>query len=194
MFSQRLGGRSGTSGKIDGDRRAQPHQIPVVTDVSKGDQADAGNETIGLMAELERLASSLSFSFSFLLILSVMFVWRCFELANCSAMLPRFSAVTLMAWASMRASSRRRLGRDGGRCGEPSAGGGGHAEADFHARRSNDTHASTTDPDARLYRKGQGRRPALLHGTGLMENRHGLLVDACLTLAYGMANGWPRCT
>lgn len=55
MFSQRLGGRSGTSGKIDGDRRAQPHQIPVVTDVSKGDQADAGNETIGLMAELERL-------------------------------------------------------------------------------------------------------------------------------------------
>ena len=34
---------------------AQPHQLVVVTDVFKGDQADAGNDTIGLMAELERL-------------------------------------------------------------------------------------------------------------------------------------------
>jgi hypothetical protein len=44
--------------------------------------------------------------------------------------------------------------------GEPPAPGGGrNAEADFHGhKRSNDTHASTTDPDARLYRKGKGRR------------------------------------
>jgi transposase len=52
----------------------------------------------------------------------------------------------------------------------------------------NDTHASTTDPDARLYRKGKGKETKLCFiGHGLMENRHGLLVDACLTLADGHA-------
>ena len=51
-----------------------------------------------------------------------------------------------------------------------------------------DTHASTTDPDARLYRKGQGKETKLCFiGHGLMENRHGLLVDACVTLADGHA-------
>ena len=54
--------------------------------------------------------------------------------------------------------------------------------------RTNDTHASTTDPDARLYRKGKGKETKLCFiGHGLMENRHGLLVDACLTLADGHA-------
>jgi transposase len=64
-----------------------------------------------------------------------------------------------------------------------------NAEADFHGqKRSNDTHASTTDPDARLYRKGKGKETKLCFiGHGLMENRHGLLVDACLTLADGHA-------
>ena len=75
--------------------------------------------------------------------------------------------------------------------GEPPAEGGGgrNAEADFHGqKRSNETHASTTDPDARLYRKGQGKEAKLCFmGHGLMENRHGLLVDACLTLADGHA-------
>ncbi|TIX85561.1 MAG: transposase, partial [Mesorhizobium sp.] len=48
----------------------------------------------------------------------------------------------------------------------------------------NETHASTTDPDARLYRKGRGKeRKLCFMGHGLMENRHGLLVDACLTFA-----------
>jgi hypothetical protein len=52
----------------------------------------------------------------------------------------------------------------------------------------NDSHASTTDPDARLYRKGKGKETKLCFiGHGLMENRHGLLVDACLTLADGHA-------
>ena len=72
----------------------------------------------------------------------------------------------------------------------PAEGGGGrNAEADFHGqKRSNDTHASTTDPDARLYRKGQGKEAKLCFmGHGLMENRNGLLVDACLTLADGHA-------
>lgn len=63
--------------------------------------------------------------------------------------------------------------------------GGRNAEADFHGqKRSNDTHASTTDPDARLYRKGKRKETKLCFiGHGLMENCHGLLVDACLTLA-----------
>ncbi len=71
----------------------------------------------------------------------------------------------------------------------PSDGGGRNAEADFHGeRRSNETHASTTDPDARLYRKGKGKEAKLCFmGHGLMENRHGLLVDACLTEASGYA-------
>ncbi len=71
----------------------------------------------------------------------------------------------------------------------PAEGGGRNAEADFHGqKRSNETHASTTDPDARLYRKGQGKEAKLCFmGHGLMENRHGLLVDACLTLADGHA-------
>ncbi len=87
------------------------------------------------------------------------------------------------AWASMK-SFRPKDGFD-----EPPVGGGRNAEADFHGRkRSNETHASTTDPDARLYRKGQGKEAKLCFmGHGLMENRHGLLVDACLTLADGHA-------
>jgi len=89
------------------------------------------------------------------------------------------------AWASMK-SVKPRDGSD-----EPPAEGGGgrNAEADFHGqKRSNETHASTTDPDARLYRKGQGKEAKLCFmGHGLMENRHGLLIDACLTLADGHA-------
>ena len=46
----------------------------------------------------------------------------------------------------------------------PAQGGGRNAEANFHGqKRSNDTHASVTDPDARLYRKGKGRDEAVLH-------------------------------
>lgn len=61
--------------------------------------------------------------------------------------------------------------------------------ADFRGRkRSNDTHASTTDPDARLWRKGKGREAKLCFmGHSLMENRNGLLVDMRVTLATGHA-------
>jgi transposase len=64
-----------------------------------------------------------------------------------------------------------------------------NGEADFHGeRRTNDTHQSTTDPDARLYRKGAGREAKLgFIGHALMENRNGLVVDACLTRADGHA-------
>ena len=88
------------------------------------------------------------------------------------------------AWASMKSVKPK----DGS--GAPPAGGGGrNAEADFHGeKRTNATHASTTDPDARLYRKGKGKETKLCFmGHGLMENRHGLLVDACLTEAGGHA-------
>ena len=88
------------------------------------------------------------------------------------------------AWASMK-SFKPRDGSDE----PPASGGGRNAEADFHGqKRSNETHASTTDPDARLYRKGPGKEAKLCFiGHGLMENRSGLLVDACLTEADGHA-------
>ena len=88
------------------------------------------------------------------------------------------------AWAPLK-SFRPRDGSDD----EPPAGGGRNAEADFHGqKRRNETHASTTDPDARLYRKGPGKEARLCFiGHGLMENRSGLLVDACLTRADGHA-------
>jgi transposase len=73
------------------------------------------------------------------------------------------------AWASMKGVKPK----DGS--GEPSAQGGRrNAEADFHGqKRSNDRRASTTDPDARLYRKGKGKETKLCFiGHGLMENRH----------------------
>src|ERR687884_547682 len=55
-------------------------------------------------------------------------------------------------------------------------------------KRSNETHASTTDPEARLYRKGDGMEAKLCFmGHALMENRNGLIVDACVTQADGHA-------
>ena len=60
---------------------------------------------------------------------------------------------------------------------------------DFHGqKRSNTTHQSTTDPDARLCRKGPGKEARLSYmGQALMENRHGLLVDFQVTTATGTA-------
>jgi hypothetical protein len=62
-------------------------------------------------------------------------------------------------------------------------------EGHFHGgKRSNETHASTTDPEARLYRKGPGKEAKLCFmGHALMENRHGLFVDTCRTQAGGHA-------
>ena len=71
----------------------------------------------------------------------------------------------------------------------PAAGKGRNAEVDFHGqKRSNETHASVTDPDARLYRKGEGKEAKLCYmGHALMENRSGLVIEACLTHADGHA-------
>jgi transposase len=71
----------------------------------------------------------------------------------------------------------------------PAADKGRNAEVDFHGqKRSNETHASVTDPDARLYRKGEGKEAKLCYmGHALMENRSGLVIEACLTHADGHA-------
>lgn len=60
---------------------------------------------------------------------------------------------------------------------------------DFRGKkRSNDTHESKTDPEAKLMRKGNGREAKLSYmAHALMENRHGLLVDFCVTEANGYA-------
>jgi transposase len=72
----------------------------------------------------------------------------------------------------------------------PSPGGGGrNAERNFRGeKRTNDTHSSTTDPDARLFRKGLGKEAKLCHmGHVMVENRNNLIIDARLTEANGTA-------
>lgn len=66
---------------------------------------------------------------------------------------------------------------------------GRNAERNFRGeKRSNATHASTTDPDARLFKKARGQAVKLCHIVHvLMENRNGLVVDAILTHATGTA-------
>ena len=88
------------------------------------------------------------------------------------------------AWASMK-SFKPKDGSDE----PPPSGGGRNVEANFHGqKRSNETHTSTTDPEAKLYRKGAGKEAKLCFmGHALMENRNGLVVDACLTHADGHA-------
>jgi hypothetical protein len=84
------------------------------------------------------------------------------------------------AWASQK-SFRRKDGK-----GQPPEAGG---DVDFHGeKRKNETHASTTDPDARLFRKSKGSEAKLSYlGHVLMENRNGLLVQTFLTEANGRA-------
>jgi hypothetical protein len=70
----------------------------------------------------------------------------------------------------------------------PKDGSGGDG-VDFHGqKRKNDTHASTTDPESRLYRKANGREAKLSYmGHVTMENRHGLAVAGVVTEANGTA-------
>lgn len=89
----------------------------------------------------------------------------------------------LEAWASLK-SFRPKDGGD-----NTSPGGGKNPSVDFHGeQRTNDTHRSTTDPEARLARKGQGKEARLcFSGHVLMENRNGLVVDVAITQATGTA-------
>jgi len=81
----------------------------------------------------------------------------------------------IQAWASQK-SFRKKDGSDGD---------GAH----FHdSKRSNETHESTTDPDARLYKKSYGRESKLAYlGHALVENRNGLIAAAMVTQADGYA-------
>lgn len=90
----------------------------------------------------------------------------------------------LESWASLKSFRPRD--------GEPPLGAGKRerdAEVDFHGqRRSNATHVSPTDPEARLAKKGPGKEAKLCFaGHVLMENRNGLAVDVLLTQATGTA-------
>jgi transposase len=89
----------------------------------------------------------------------------------------------LEAWASIK-SFRRKDGDD-----NDSTGPGRNAERHFHKeKRSNETHRSLTDPEARLYRKGDGQPAKLSYmGHAVMENRHGLVIGGCATPATGKA-------
>jgi len=89
----------------------------------------------------------------------------------------------LEAWASLK-SFRPKDDQE-----DPPTGTGRNAERDFHGeRRKNDSHASTTDAEARLYKKGRGQAAKLSYlAHVLMENRSGLLLDILVTQATGTA-------
>ena len=87
------------------------------------------------------------------------------------------------AWASMKSF----VAKDGSS--KPPEDGGRNPTVDFKGeKRSNETHASTTDPEARLYKKAEGEKSRLGYlGHALMENRSGLVVDVETTHATGTA-------
>lgn len=101
----------------------------------------------------------------------------------------------LESWAALKSLKPRQPNLGGarkpmrGRRRKPPTGGGSNPEVDFHGeRRSNLSHVSSTDPEAMLARKGQGREAKLCFaGHLLMENRHGLAVDVLVTPATGTA-------
>jgi len=89
----------------------------------------------------------------------------------------------LEAWASLKSFQRKDVG--------PSTppDDPGNPTVNFHGEtRKNDTHASTTDPDAQLFRKGKGKEAKLAYlGHVLLDNRHGLVANVCATAATGTA-------
>jgi transposase len=88
------------------------------------------------------------------------------------------------AWAGQKSFKRQDAAPPASPPGDP-----GNPSIDFRGeRRTNATHASTTDPEARLYKKATGQEAKLAYlGHVLMENRHGLVVDSCVTQATGTA-------
>src|SRR5467141_3164105 len=88
--------------------------------------------------------------------------------------------ILLEAWAGLK--SFKRKNHPGPPPDDP-----GNPTVNFHGeRRSNQTHQSTTDSDSRLFKKAKGHEAKLAYlGEVLMENRHGLVVDACVVPATG---------
>jgi transposase len=89
----------------------------------------------------------------------------------------------LEAWASLKSFQRKDAGPS-----EPPDD-PGNPTVNFHGEtRKNDTHASTSDPAAQLYRKGKGKEAKLAYlGHVLLDNRHGLVANVCATAATGTA-------
>ena len=89
----------------------------------------------------------------------------------------------LDAWASLKSFRRKDEGP------QPAPDDPGNPTVNFHGEsRRNDTHQSTTDPDAMLARKGAGREAKLSYaGHVLLDNRHGLVANVCVTPATGTA-------
>jgi len=89
------------------------------------------------------------------------------------------------AWASLKSFKKKGEGDKMG----PPPDDPGNPSVDFHGeKRSNETHESTTDPDAKLARKGLGKEAKLSYSAhALIENRHGLLVDFQMDQADGRA-------
>ena len=90
----------------------------------------------------------------------------------------------LEAWASLKSFRCRETASRVGRPMIP-----GIPRSTFHGeRRRNDTHQSTTDPEAMLYKKGKGKEAKLAYlGHVLLDNRHGLVANVCATHATGTA-------
>ena len=95
----------------------------------------------------------------------------------------------LEAWASLKSFRRK----DEGRRRRPTI--PGIPTVNFHGEsRRNDTHQSTTDPDALLARKGPGKEAKLSYaGHVLLDNRHGLVANVCVTAATGTAEREAAC-
>src|SRR5471032_277942 len=89
------------------------------------------------------------------------------------------------AWASLKSFQRK--GEEPG--GKPPPDDPGNPSVDFHGeKRSNETHESKTDPEAKLARKGKGKEAKLAYSQhALMENRNGLLVELQIASATGTA-------
>jgi transposase len=87
----------------------------------------------------------------------------------------------LEAWASLKSFQRKDAGPT------PPPDDPGNPTVNFHGEtRKNDTHQSTTDPDAPRYRKGQGKEATLAYrGHVRLDNRHGLVATVCTTAATG---------
>lgn len=87
----------------------------------------------------------------------------------------------LEAWASLKSFQRKDAEPT------PPPDDPGNPTVNFHGEtRRNDTHHSTTDPDAQLYRKGLGKEAKLAYlGHVLLDNRHGLVANVCTTAATG---------
>ena len=89
------------------------------------------------------------------------------------------------AWASLKSFKKKGSSKDD----EPPPDDPGNPSIDFHGeKRNNETHESTTDPDAKLARKGKGKEAKLSYSAhALIENRNGLLVDFQMDEADGHA-------